>query len=187
VLITVSPYWYIRGATHTAVSGVGDPRERHAFPRLCALGTKGVLGSRAWTATAGHDLVSNAAEAESDLHMGGARILARQAPAFGQNLELQSVGIQRQGELVVDGGRAIPVRIEGAGIPEKKILQNLEKGRRFGAPWETIIRPCFYPLKSKIALSVIPGSDIHQRFISLLNAMVCDNRQGMKHSRYHQQ
>jgi hypothetical protein len=31
---------------HGAVSGVGDPRERHAFLRVCPLGTKGVLGSR---------------------------------------------------------------------------------------------------------------------------------------------
>jgi len=52
---------------------------------------------------AGHDLVSNAAEAERDLHMGGARILAREAPAFGQNLEVLIAHDQVVGD-AKDGG-----------------------------------------------------------------------------------
>src|SRR5208282_3814915 len=33
---------------HGAVSGVGDPKERHALLRVRPLGTKGVFGSRTW-------------------------------------------------------------------------------------------------------------------------------------------
>jgi hypothetical protein len=28
---TISPYWFVRGGPHTAVSGVGDARERQTF------------------------------------------------------------------------------------------------------------------------------------------------------------
>jgi hypothetical protein len=37
-VITVSPYWYIRGGPHAAVSGVGDPRERQSFSQGFPLG-----------------------------------------------------------------------------------------------------------------------------------------------------
>src|SRR5260370_612959 len=36
---TVSPYWYIRGRPHAALSGVRGPRERQAFPSVCRLGS----------------------------------------------------------------------------------------------------------------------------------------------------
>jgi hypothetical protein len=35
---TISPSWYIRGGPHAAVSGVGAPRERQAFPEGLPLG-----------------------------------------------------------------------------------------------------------------------------------------------------
>jgi len=43
---TVSPYWYIRGRPHAALSGVGGPRERQAFPSVVRLGSLGVLATR---------------------------------------------------------------------------------------------------------------------------------------------
>jgi hypothetical protein len=43
---TVSPYWYIRGGPHAALSGVGGPRERQAFPSVFRLGSVGVLATR---------------------------------------------------------------------------------------------------------------------------------------------
>ena len=46
-LVTVSPYWYIRGGPHAAVSDVGDPRERQALLRVHPLVSADVLATPA--------------------------------------------------------------------------------------------------------------------------------------------
>src|SRR5271157_1677994 len=56
----ISLYWYIREVTHAAVSGVGDPTERHALvtgfeqPR----GHKALFGSSTRAVTRGRSLPS---------------------------------------------------------------------------------------------------------------------------------
>jgi hypothetical protein len=46
LLLTVSPLVHQRIGPHAAVSGVGEPRERQAFRRVCPLGTLGVLATQ---------------------------------------------------------------------------------------------------------------------------------------------